>query len=405
MEDIIMEVGFMNRAIRVVSILVTLTLLALSLQASFGAAQGAELILVMNNQTPYPVEPGGVVTIEMTLQNDGSSASDSITIEFIQKEPFTLLPGQDSTKVFSRIGPNSGIKFSLKLKVDESAVSETYELEFKKYMTANPDLPTTNKFPVIVQGVPNIIIKSVQTDPAVIEPGDEVEISVNLMNEGTGKASQTAFSLVADPDSETEESLIVPVLGGGVFYLGNFEPGEEATAKFMMGIENSAESKNYISTLSVSYMDENSESQSTSYTIGIPVKGNPVIELLSAKVDNGAFKVDIENIGTGIAKALKIAFVQDGEVKDSSVANELKPTKHKTIRFQGFTFGNAAINVSYLDESNEYFVNEFPVTVKQAAASEEQTGGGVSSSVAIVLVLVIVLESYYVWRIRKRLKK
>ncbi len=379
-----------------------MAVLILSMHASLASAQ-AEISLLLTKQTPYPVEPGKVVSIEVSLQNNGSG-SESITLEIEPAAPFTLLAGQDKIKTFSRIGAYDSITKTYKLKVADSAISATYDVEFR-YYRAGTTAYVVKKMPITVQGTPKIVISDVSTDPLIIEPGDEAEITVTMTNEGTGSAYQTEISLTADPDPETEESIITPVLSGGVFFLGDFMPGEEAIATFKLEVGNDAVYKTYLSTLDIGYKDESGTSQSTSFAMGIPVRGKPIIEVLSAKVDNSAFKVDIENIGTGNAKALKISFVQNGEVKDSAVANELKPTKHKTLRFNGFTFGKAAINISYLDESNEYFSSEIPVSVKQSSYDEEGAGGGVDSSLVSVLVVIIVLESFYVWRIRKRAKK
>lgn len=376
--------------------------LVLSMHASFAAAQ-AEISLLLTKQTPYPVEPGQVVSIEVSLQNNGSG-SESITLEIMPTAPFTLLAGQEKTKTFTRIDAHDTVSQTYKLKVGESAISAIYEIEFR-YFRGGTTASVVKKLPITVRGTPKIVISDVKTNPLSIEPGDEVEITVSITNEGTGSAYQTELSLTADPDPETEESIITPVLSGGVFFLGDFLPGEEASATFKLEVGNDAVYKTYLSTLQIDYKDESGTAQSASFSMGIPVRGKPIIEVLSAKVDNSAFKVDIENIGTGNAKALRISFVQDGEVKDSAVANELKPTKSKTLRFHGFSYGNAAINISYLDESNEFFTNEIPVSVKQSAYADEGTGGGVDSSLVSILVVIIVLESFYVWRIRKRAKK
>ena len=379
-------------------------LLLLIAQAPLVAADHpAGISLTLTKQTPYPVEPGDIVSVEVSLHNNGST-SERITIEIVPDSPFTLLPGEERVKTFSRIDPFDSATQTYKLKVDESAISESYDLEFRYYSGMSPVAYVVKQMPVTVQGTPKIVIGDVTTSPASVEPGDEVDISVMISNAGTGNAHQMEFSLVAEADAETGESLIVPVLSGGVAYLGDLMAGDETAVPFKLEVDIDAEYKTYMSTLTVNYEDDNGAAQTTSFTIGIPVKGKPIIEVLSAKIDNGAYKVDIENIGTGNAKALKIALVQDGEIKDSSVANELKPTKSKTIRFQGFREGTAAINISYLDEANEFFMNEIPVTITKTATAAE-AGGADYSSLVIVLMLVIVLESYYLWRIRKRLKK
>ena len=386
-------VMFMKNRIISVSFAV-LFLLAVSTGAH---AITEDLEVVLTKQNPYPVEPDQVVDIEVALQNTGYGEAENIILEIITESPFTLLLGQEAEKTFSRIPANDQVTASYKLHVDKNAISDNYELEFKYYQRG-VGVQKTNKITVQVQGKPKLILEKIETIPEEMEPGDSVTMTASIKNMGTGSASFMEAALVSNT------TYILPILSGGLYYVGEIKPGETGEASFEMSIDNSAEYKTYSGTLTLSYKDDSGTTQTTSFSIGVPVRGKPVIEVLSAKIDNSAFKVDIENIGTAAAKALKISFVQDGEVKDSSVANELKPTRHKTIRFYGFRQGEAIINVSYLDESNEFFANEFPITVKPSAYAEEQTGGGVSP-LAPILIVIVVLESYYVWRLRKRMKK
>ena len=295
------------------------------------------------------------------------------------------------------------VKQTYRLKLADTAPSSEYNIEFK-YYKEGVGAEVIKKLPITVSGTPKIIIEGVETDPATVEPGNEVELDVKLLNAGRGKASNIELALVAEADPTTGESLIVPVLSGGSAYIDELLPGEEKIARFKMDIANDAEYKTYLSTLSVLYKDESGQSGSVTYDVGIPVKGSPAIEILSAKVEGSDFKVDIENIGTGSAKALKIEFVQDGEVKDSSVASELKPTRHKTLRFSGFNYGNAYINISYLDESNRFFSEDTLVTVKMPYSSENTGSTDMTGAVGL-LVLLVLAEGYYIWRLRKRLKK
>lgn len=355
------------------------------------------LEVVLTKQNPYPVEPDQVVDIEVSLQNTGYGTSENIIFEIIPESPFTLLPGQEAEKTFSRIPANDQVTASYKLHVDKNAISDNYELEFKYYQIG-VGVQVTSKVMIQIQGKPKLILEKIETIPEEMEPGDSAAIIASVKNVGTGSASFMEAALVSNT------TYILPILSGGLYYVGEIKPGETGEANFDMSIDNSAESKTYSGILTLTYKDDSGQSQTTSFSIGIPIRGEPVIEVLSAKIDNSAFKIDLENIGTATAKALKIALVQDGETKDSAVANELKPTKHKTLRFYGFRQGEAIINISYLDEGNEFFANEFPVSIKPSVYSEEQAGGGVSP-LAPILIVVVVLESYYVWRLRKRMKK
>lgn len=368
--------------------------LVLAALANGAHAASEDLDVVLTSQNPYPVEPDSVVEIEVSVQNTGYKDAQNLIFEINPQEPFTLLPGQEATKTFSRITAQDHVTASYRIYVDKNAISDSYELEFL-YYDSGEEVKRSKKVTVDVQGTPKLVLEGIETSPEEMEPGDSVAITAKIKNVGTGSASFMEAALISNT------TYILPVLSGGLDYVGEIKPGSVGEAVFEMYIDNSAEYKTYSGTLTLNYKDDSGDSQRTSFSVGMPVRGDPVIELLSAKIDNSDFKVDIENIGTATAKAIKIAFVQDGEIKDSSVANELKPTKHKTIRFAGFRHGEAIINVSYLDQSNKFFAVEFPVTVKPSAYAEEQAGGGVSP-LAPILIVVVVLESYYIWRLRKK---
>ncbi len=369
------------------------------MMTNYACAATPSLSLVLTSQTPYPVEPGQVVDIEVALQNTGYSDAERIMLEISPESPFSLLPGQERVKSFSKIGSQGQVTASYKLYVDKNAVSDAYELKFYQYSEGS-NVKKVFTVNIQVQGKPKIVLENLNTQPERVEPGKNVKIIAKIKNEGTGFASHIDMRLLSNT------SYILPVLSGGVNYINELKPGETKEAVFEMTIDNSAGYQTYPGMLILTYEDDSGSLQTTSFSFGIPVRGTPIIEILSAKVENSDLKVDIENIGTATAKALRIEFIQDGKMRDSSVTNELKPTKHKTIRFNGFKYGNALINISYLDESNQFFSKEIPISVKPSIYSEKKGEGSDSTSFMVpVLVLILVIESYYVWRIRKRVKK
>lgn len=376
---------------------------ALLLQAAPACAQqSSDISIFLSHQTPYPAEPGDIVAVEITIQNNGSS-SQGITLEINPKEPFTLLPGEERVKTFSTIGALSVVKQTYRLRVSETALSSDYDLQFL-YRRPGASADVIKNMVVSVSGEPKIVIDGVTSIPAKIEPGKEVELDVLLRNVGSGEASTMELSLATEADATTGERLIVPVLSGGSYYMGSLLPGEEKVARFLMDIDNDAEYKSYTATLSMTYKDEGGQTQTVTSDIGIPVKGSPIIEILSAKVDGTDYKVDIENIGSGTAKAMKIEFVQDGEVKDSAVASDLKPSKQKTLRFSGFRYGPAIVNISYLDEGNTFFSKENLLTVKMPYTTENDQPADLTGIVGILLIAAIA-EGYYIRKLRRRLKK
>jgi hypothetical protein len=378
--------------------IIGLLILSVAPSANAQTVVTENLHVVLTKQNPYPVEPGQVVSIEVSLQNSGYGEAQNIVLEINPKSPFTLLPGEEKTKTFSRVPALDHVTASYKLYVDNSAVSDNYEMEFTSYRSGS-DVKITNKVTVQVQGKPKLVLEKVETDPFDIEPGNTVKITATIKNVGTGSTSSMEAAFVSNT------TLLVPVLSGGLYYVGTLNAGEEKDATFTMSVDNSAEYKTYPNTLMLSYNDESGAQVSDSFYVGVPIRGNPIIDILSAKIDGSDFKVDIENIGTANAKALKILLVQGGKTADSAIANELRPSKSKTIRFTGFEYGQATVNISYLDESNKFFSAEYPVSIVQSSAGSNQGGEAGLSPLVPVLIVVVVLESYYVWRLRKRAKK
>lgn len=375
------------------TILFSLTIIGL-VQAAITPSIG----IVLSSQNPYPVEPGGIVTIEIELQNTGLGEADDIVVKIEPKDPFTLIPGEKEIKTFSRIEATKSVKTTYRLYVSKSAVSSDYEVDFRYYTKGDPSVAVVKSVSVSVQGSPKLVLGSINSEPDKIEPGNTARLEVEVKNVGTGGAHYMEAIL------NSSSAYIVPVLAGGSYYVGDLDPGSSKKALFDISIDNDAEYGTYPATLILAYMDDTNTPQTTTFGIGIPIRGNPIVEVLSAKVDNSDLKVDIENIGTGNAKALKISLLQGGEMKDSAIASELKPSRHKTLRFKGFNYGGAVINITYLDDANHEYTNEVPISIKQSIYAEEEGQGGMSPTITAILIVIVVLETFYLWRIRKRKK-
>lgn len=368
-------------------------------QASAQGVTAANLDLVLSSQSPYPVEPGATVDVEVALQNTGLENAQNIVLVIEPNEPFSLKEGETESKSFNLVGASSSVKASYQLHVSKTAVSGDYDLNFRYYTKGHSEISFVKSISVTVQGTPKFVLRKVETEPSRIEPGESFQLKALIENVGTGGT----YYLQATANSSS--TYILPVLSGGMDYIGELGPGEIKEAVFEMSVDTNAEYKTYPGTLSLSYKDDTNTMGSTDFNLGFPVIGVPVIEVLSTKLDNGDFKVDIENIGSGTAKAVKTSFIQDSELKDVTVTNELRPSKHKTLRFEGYRYGQAIINITYLDEINEFHVVETPVTINQKSSSSEDSGSGQYDALIPVLLIIVLLESYYIWRIRKRMKK
>ncbi|MEM5872127.1 MAG: CARDB domain-containing protein, partial [Candidatus Aenigmatarchaeota archaeon] len=314
------------------------------------------------------------------------------------KSPFNLLPDQEKIKTFLKISPLDRATANFKLYVDVNAISNIYDLEFKLYKIGEPDTYLLQKVPIHVQGKPKLIIERTENNPIDIQPGDIVNITTLIKNVGGGAASFLEVKLISNT------SYVLPVFSGGSYFVGTINPNEEKEAKFYVNIDKTAEYRTYPTALLVTYKDESGNLYTDSFYLGIPVKGKPVIEILNTKVENSDLKVDIENIGTANAKALKITLMQNGKLIDSTIANELRPSKYKSIRFKGFEYGQATIKISYLDEDNNPFNTEYTINISPSSSSENEKNTDYSFLVPI-LIIIILIETYYIRKLRKMSKK
>jgi hypothetical protein len=371
--------------------------IALAVQASAQTA-ATSLDLVLSSQSPYPVEPGSVVNVEVMLQNSGLKDAENVVLTIEPNDPFTLLAGEAVTKKFNVVGASNNVKATYKLQVSNKAVSNDYDLTFRYYTGGDTGVTVLKEIPINVRGNPKLILRKMETVPKEVEPGEAFDVKATIENVGTGNAYYMQSTL------NSTTTYIVPVLSGGMFYIGELHPGESKEATFRLTVDSAAEYKTYSGALTISYMDDTNAIDSAQFSLGIPITGVPEIEILSTSMDNSNFKVDIENIGSGSAKAVKTMLMQDGEIKDVSVTNELEPSKHKTLSFSGFSYGQGLINISYLDQINNPHNVVMPVSIKKAA-SQEQNSGNSSAIFVPVLVIAVVLETFYIWRIRKKVAK
>lgn len=373
--------------------------LSLLIVPAMAAAQStSNLQIVLTKQTPYPVEPGSALDVEIEIQNNGYGDASNYAVEIVPESPFRLVTGQEATKTFTRISARDSVKATFKLLVYDTAQSNTYDLKFRLYPQLSPDVYFERTVGIVVQGNTNFVIDNVTTIPAVIEPGGRVELHVNMMNIGTGAAKQVQASFSA------ESTEIVPVLSGGSVYVGDIEPDETKDVKLTIGIGSGLDYGIYPSTLTLTYKDENNAQQTQSFELGIPVTGTIIMDVISIEPDYTNSQVDIEvaNKGTADASSVEVKLVVGGETLGIDYLSQLKATKKTKFSFPLVMSGTGELVINYLGP--DLTPHELR---KEMVFGFEQEGSGTSSMSVLLWVGVIAVIGYFVWRkyFRKKRKK
>jgi hypothetical protein len=351
---------------------------------------GGDLNIEIIGQNPSPVEPGENVEIEVEIQNNAATQSSiDTTVEIVPQDPFSLLNIADKIKIFKKISPESSVKVSYTLSVSDSALTGSYDLEFKVKDQAT-QIYTTEKIPITVRGTPNIILEDVGTSET-IEAGGEAELFIVIKNMGTGKASQMELEF-----NSTSE--IIPILSKGLIYVGDLEPGESKSSVISLSIDSGAEHRTYTTKLTASYKDEENTQQSKTFDVGIPVKGTIKLVVLKVEADYERNKLEIEiaNKGTSEAKSLESKLYVDGELVDIDYKSQLKENKKVTLNFPLVYEGEGSLEISYIGPGIENNVITEDISLNFTKPSTD----GTSLYLLVFIIVVIVVVVY--WRKRKK---
>lgn len=347
----------------------------------------AALNIVLSSQSPYPVQPGQNVDIEVRLQNLYYWKAENVVVEIVPKSPFTLLPGQDVTKTFTGVEGLDSRLISYQLAVDRDAITNNYDLEFYIY-TGGSGMYSVEKIQINVQGEADLFVEEVETEPQTIEPGSQVKLKATLKNVGTG----TAHDVVAELSSSHEE--IVPLLGKGSVYLGEMEPGQSKIAEMLLSVDSSAEEQTYTLTLTGNYNDENNIQTSKNFSIGLPVRGSVSIDVIDVEAGHArnVVKVEVANKGTADAKSLEAKLVMDNKTVGVYYVSQLKATKKTTLEFPLVLKGEATLTIDYIGPGIEKNRVE-----KELVFNFEPPASGNGTTMLIYIVIVAVV-AYFVYR-------
>ena len=312
--------------------------------ASADVGESPGLGVVLTSQSPYPVEPGQNLNIQVEIQNNGYADATDRIVEIIPQAPFELLPGEQATKLFSNIPAQGSIKTSYKLIVNSSAYSNDYELNFRIYPSGLPSSYIQDSITIHVRGVPDLLVTSVTTEPGFMEPGGMATITFDIKNIGTGTARQVKAEI------DSDSSYLIPVLSGGLVLVGDIEPNGIGQAQLQMSVDSSADYKTYITMLTLSYKDENNTQMEESLDIGIPVTGSINLDIISIEpdYDRNSLKIQVANKGTTDAKSVEARLMINDNLVGIDYISQLKASKYTTFDFPLTLQGTGRLEIHYI---------------------------------------------------------
>lgn len=353
----------------------------------------AILDMVLSDQSPYPVNPGQTVTIEVQIQNTGYAQALDRTVEIIPKAPFTLLPGEEKEKTVATITPRGSYSLTYRLGVSSTAPTNSYPVDFRIYTGAERSIFTEDSVEINVEGEANLVIDDLYTNPDTLEPGATADVVVKVKNIGTGTARDLQLTLNSTHDE------IKQVLSKGKVFVGDIPAGETKTATLGMSVDSTAEEKTYNVLVFADYKDEGNIAVTDSFSVGLPVKGTISLDIIKkeASLERSTLRIEVANKGTTEAKSLEAKLVVNGETVGIDYISSLKANKKTTFEFPLILKGSGELVMDYIGPG----IDKNQVTKEIVMDYEAPSSGDGTTTLVIVVVVIIILYVIY----RKFLKK
>ncbi|UCH56728.1 MAG: hypothetical protein JSV18_05070 [Candidatus Bathyarchaeota archaeon] len=336
---------------------------------------------------------GTKVKASVTIENIGDDTIHDVDVRVTSNSPYVVLL-EDSRFTRDSLEADEIVKFTPTLSVSRNAPLGVYTLtavityedaEINEYRETFTLGLTVDTIQVVKQT--SVVLKNYSTTPETIHPGDDVDLSLQLECLGA-KAYDVKASLYFDPLTG------ISTLSPTTIALGDLEPGELAGASYRLIVDGAQRSGQYLSTLTLSYLDADGVPKSLSEKLTLSVRGIVDFSLIntdSVEAVAGAITVleaDLLLIGTESVQFVDVDVVKDAVIHRTSESYEyigaVDPDSPLLFDLEflvadGADLGDHTLKlkVSYTDDLNQEHETtiEFPITVTEASSEVDVSAG------------------------------
>lgn len=240
---------------------------------------------------------------------------------------------------------------------------------------------------VLVANQTSVILRNYRTMPETINPGDVVELSLELKCLGAG-AYDVKASLYFDP------LVGISNLSPTLVALGDMEPNELTEASYRLIVDGGINAGQYPSSITLSYIDVDGSPRNLVETATLSIRG--IVEFSLINVDPIAvsrggsteFEADLLLVGTESVQFVTVEVVEDTSFMRTTESEEyigaVDPDspipfdlEFKVAEESETGYHPLTLKVTYTDDLNQDHesIIELPVTVTESTAKIEPTGG------------------------------
>ncbi len=268
----------------------------------------ADLMITASELTPQPVEPGRDLVLSVTIDNCGKGVAEYVSLT-IMPDSLIILKNENDRIIRPGKIPGYGARVeTYLLYIDPIAVSGNYEIELGVRWTYDEQHCEQNiTVPVLVRGVPQLVISDIAIVPEIIKPQDTFDMSFSVSNKGTGTANAVRVTAALN------DLQFVPV-GADTKIIKKLDPDASEQLSYRITVKDRAEISSYAIPIKMDYSDEKGTNITSQSHVGINVLGDADLCIASVKTspqnhvigDIVTLTFKIENSGHGDAESVKV---------------------------------------------------------------------------------------------------
>lgn len=204
-----------------------------------------DLSIEVISSTPEHLNVGTEGYLNMKIKNSGSEAGTKAIVKITKSGNSPIVP-TDSSVYIGDFPPGSVVDCRYKVAVSKTAERQTYSVDVAVvYQNTDGDF-VTSKTETIGVPVGSKVAFEVVSEDLVMNPGAKKVLTVVYKNTGeTPVYSAQARISAVDPFTSNDD----------IAYLGDLQPGESATANFVVSVDRSATIKGYGVDSEIRYRD------------------------------------------------------------------------------------------------------------------------------------------------------
>jgi hypothetical protein len=406
------------------TIFVLMSLVISMFMLSSVIANGEQITVTLQSQSPDPVEPGQIVTLKFKLENSGEQSSEDVIVELREEFPFTLYSGESEKNIGKLRASSTGADAEIvefKVKIDDNAVEGEAGVDLIIHLGEAGIAYTNNELTVDIQTHDAVLdITSITFDPKQIAPGQDAKVSIMVKNLADSLLKDVKFKLDFDDDNIP----LAPYQSSSERRISSLKTGYQNSLEFRIIADPSATPGLYKVPLTITYNDEKGNAYSVSDILALTVGEVPDIKVYIKKSDvlsdNSAGKVTLEiaNAGSSDVKYMELYMLPSEDYQLVSTTDyfylgdvDSDDTESEEINVfinKGIDALSMPIQIKYYDANNKEFQQTLDLEMDLYSSFKLKKYGVVESSnswMFFVLIILAIGGYIYYKKVYKKKKK